>query len=120
MHVVSFDNADVVSRYEKECQALQKDGKAYWDAMRGMIYSLAPRCLCGFTHLSWIAMTAAQSRIGDTIDLFYGAADRTSDGALAGHSYKRCVDDLDTSFTREMVCYRFYRLTPHHHRQLYI
>jgi amphiphysin len=23
------------SRYEKECQALQKDSKAYWDAMRG-------------------------------------------------------------------------------------
>lgn len=51
-------------------------------------------------------MTAAQARIGDTIDLFYGAADRSaSDGALAGHTYKRCVDDLDTSFTREMVCY---------------
>ena len=51
-------------------------------------------------------MTAAQARIGETIDLFYGAADRSSDGALAGHSYKRCVDDLDSSFTREMVCYR--------------
>ena len=23
------------SSYEKECQALQKDSKAYWDAMRG-------------------------------------------------------------------------------------
>ena len=51
-------------------------------------------------------MTAAQARIGDTVDIFYGAADRTSDGAVAGHAYKRSVDDLDSSFTREMVCYR--------------
>lgn len=50
-------------------------------------------------------MTAAQARIGDTIDAFYGVADRTSDGAVAGHAYKRSVDDLDSSFTREMVCY---------------
>ena len=71
----------------------------------------SPRCLCDFTYLSWIAMTAAQARIGDTINLFYGAADRTSDGALAGHSYKQCVDDLDSIFIRERVCYRFYRLT---------
>ena len=55
---------------------------------------------------SWIAMTAAQSRIGETVDIFYGVADRTSDGALAGHAYKRSVDDLDTSFSREMVCHR--------------
>ena len=33
------------------------------------------------------------------------------DGALATHSHKRCVDDLDSSFTREMVCYQFYRST---------
>jgi len=68
--------------YEKECQALQKDGKAYWDAMR--------------------AMTAAQARIGDTVDIFYGAADLNSETAMAGHAYKRCVDDLDSSFTKEM------------------
>jgi len=68
--------------FEKECQELQKDGKGYWDAMR--------------------AMCAAQSRIGDTVDIFYGVADRSSDGALAGHAYKRSVDDLDSSFTREM------------------
>ena len=56
-------------------------------------------------------MTAAQARIGDTIDIFYGVADRTSDGAVAGHAYKRSVDDLDSSFTREMVCYQYYLLT---------
>jgi bridging integrator 3 len=51
-------------------------------------------------------MTAAQARIGDTVDIFYGAADRNSEGAMAGHAYKRTVDDLDSSFTREMVRYR--------------
>ena len=49
-------------------------------------------------------MTAAQARIADTMDIFYGAADRNSEGAMAGHAYKRSVDDLDSSFTREMVC----------------
>ncbi|KAF9010594.1 hypothetical protein BDQ17DRAFT_1397273 [Cyathus striatus] len=68
--------------FEKECQALQKDSKAYWDAMR--------------------AMTSAQSRIADTLEVFYGAADRASEGAMAGHAYKRSVDDLDTGFSREL------------------
>ncbi|PFH49737.1 hypothetical protein AMATHDRAFT_62484 [Amanita thiersii Skay4041] len=67
--------------YEKECQALQKDSKAYWDAMR--------------------AMTSAQARIAETIETFYGG-DRNSEGAMSGHAYKRSVDDLDTGFTREL------------------
>ncbi|KAJ2931505.1 hypothetical protein H1R20_g5640, partial [Candolleomyces eurysporus] len=73
--------------FEKECQALQKDSKAYWDAMK--------------------AMTAAQARIAETIEVFYGTADRGSEGAMAGHAYKRSVDDLDSGLTRELdVPYR--------------
>ncbi|KAI0093049.1 BAR-domain-containing protein [Irpex rosettiformis] len=68
--------------YEKECQALQKDSKGYMDAMR--------------------AMTAAQARLADTIDIFYGAADKTSESAMAAHAYKRAVEDLDTGVSREM------------------
>jgi len=68
--------------FEKECQALQKESKAYWDAMR--------------------AMTSAQQRIGETLETFYSAADSASEGAMAGHAYKRSVDDLDTSFSREL------------------
>ncbi|TFK17146.1 BAR-domain-containing protein [Coprinopsis marcescibilis] len=53
------------------------------------------------------AMTSAQARIADTIEIFYGAADRSSEGAMAGHAYKRSVDDLDSGFTRELdVPYR--------------
>ena len=48
-------------------------------------------------------MTAAQARIAETLETFYGAADRTSDGAMAGHAYKRSVEDLDESFGRELV-----------------
>lgn len=48
-------------------------------------------------------MTAAQARIADTLETFYGAADRASEGAMAGHAYKRSVDDLDSSFSRELV-----------------
>ena len=48
-------------------------------------------------------MTAAQARLADTIDVFYGAADKTSDSAIAAHAYKRAVEDLDTGISREMV-----------------
>lgn len=49
-------------------------------------------------------MTAAQGRLADTIDVFYGAADKASEGAMAAHAYKRAVDDLDTGVGRELVC----------------
>ena len=48
-------------------------------------------------------MTQTQARIADTLEAFYGAADRTSDGAMAGHAYKRSVDDLDAGLGRELV-----------------
>ncbi|KDQ21578.1 hypothetical protein BOTBODRAFT_50187 [Botryobasidium botryosum FD-172 SS1] len=68
--------------FEKESQALQKESKAYLDAMR--------------------SMTATQARLADTIDAFYGAADKSSEGAMAGHAYKRAVDELDTVISREL------------------
>lgn len=73
---------DEEARYrtlEKNANALQKEAKAYLDAMRGM--------------------TAAQDRIADTIDRFY--ADN-SEAAMAAHSYKRCVEDLDGNTARNM------------------
>ena len=48
-------------------------------------------------------MTAAQARLADTIDVFYGAADKTSEGAMAAHAYKRAVEELDTGIGRELV-----------------
>jgi amphiphysin len=49
------------------------------------------------------AMTAAQSRLAETLDTFYSASDRTSDGAMAAHAYKQSVDDLDQGVGRELV-----------------
>jgi len=68
--------------FEKECQALQKDGKAYSDAMK--------------------AMSSTQARLADSIDIFYGAADRTSEGAMAANAYKRSVEELDNGVSREL------------------
>ncbi|KAI0819992.1 BAR-domain-containing protein [Trametes gibbosa] len=68
--------------FEKECQALQKAAKGYSDAMK--------------------AMTATQGRLADTIDVFYSAADKASESAMAAHAYKRSVDDLDTGIGREL------------------
>lgn len=50
-------------------------------------------------------MSAAQTRIAETLETFYGAADRASESAMAGHAYKRSVDDLDGSFQRELVSF---------------
>lgn len=47
------------------------------------------------------AMAASQTRIAETISLFY-TADRTSDGAMAGHAYKSAVDELDAGVGREL------------------
>lgn len=49
-------------------------------------------------------MTSAQARLADTIETFYNASDRTSDGAMAGHAFKSAVEDLDNSVQRELVC----------------
>ena len=57
-------------------------------------------------------MTAAQSRIAETLETFYGAADRNSEGAMAAHAYKRAVDDLDTGVGRELVRQCDYWLCP--------
>jgi bridging integrator 3 len=48
-------------------------------------------------------MSAAQARLADTLEAFYGSADRTSEGAMAGHAYKRSVDDFDAGIGRELV-----------------
>lgn len=64
---------------------------------------VATCCLCDSVSHHTVAMTAAQGRIADTLETFYSAADRNSEGAMAGHAYKRSVDDLDTTFNRELV-----------------
>lgn len=49
-------------------------------------------------------MAQIQTRLSDHVDVFYGATDRTSDGAMAAHAYKRSVEELDTGIARELVC----------------
>ncbi|WVO14099.1 hypothetical protein L204_101727 [Cryptococcus depauperatus] len=74
---VDREFAEEEGRYkmmEKETNNLQKEAKAYLDSMRSMV--------------------SAQSRIAETVALFY-SADQTSDSAMAGHSYKSAVDELD-------------------------
>ncbi|KAK1925076.1 hypothetical protein DB88DRAFT_487833 [Papiliotrema laurentii] len=81
---VDREFAEEEGRYrvlEKECGNLQKDAKTYLDALR--------------------SMASAQARIAETISLFY-SADRSSDGAMAGHAYKAAVDELDAGVGREL------------------
>lgn len=81
---VDREFAEEEGRYrtmERETTELQKEAKAYLDAMR--------------------SMSASQSRIAETLEMFY-TADRTSDGAMAGHAYKSAVDELDNSVGRDL------------------
>jgi hypothetical protein len=48
-------------------------------------------------------MSSTQARLADSIDIFYGAADRTSEGAMAANAYKRSVEELDNGVSRELV-----------------
>ncbi|KAH7339792.1 BAR-domain-containing protein [Rhizoctonia solani] len=69
---VDREFADEEAKYkafEKETNELHKESKAYLDAMR--------------------------DSIGRNDRYFYAAADKASEGAMAGHAYKRSVDDLD-------------------------
>lgn len=71
-------------RMEKETNALQKDAKTYLDAMRGKSYSFFMRSSSYVKHdtkLICIAMASSQTRIAETISLFY-TADRASDVSL--------------------------------------
>lgn len=47
-----------------------------------------------------LAMTSAQTRVGETIDNFYGDS---SDAAIAANSYKRAVEELDQIAIKELV-----------------
>lgn len=81
---VDREFAEEEGRYktmERETNNLQKDSKAYLDSMR--------------------AMSASQSRIAETLEVFY-AIERTSDAAMAGHAYKSAVDELDNGVGRDL------------------
>lgn len=60
------------------------------------------RLFADSTSLPSAAMTSSESRLAETIELFYSAADLSSDGAMAGHAYKRAVDELDSGVGRDL------------------
>lgn len=69
----------LLHRMEKNCNALQKEAKGYLDAMR--------------------LMAASEARIAETVDVFYTD---NSEAAMAAHSFKRAVDELDAKVAREL------------------
>jgi hypothetical protein len=70
---------------EKETNALQKDAKTYLDAMRGELNTISS---CereeSSPKLTFAAMASSQTRIAETISLFY-TADRASDVSSSRH-----------------------------------
>ncbi|KAF9507067.1 hypothetical protein BS47DRAFT_1373979 [Hydnum rufescens UP504] len=69
--------------YEREALALQKDSKTFLDAMR--------------------TLAGTQVKVSESIDVFYNAGDRMSDGAMAASAYRRSVDELDSLASSQMV-----------------
>ena len=49
---------------------------------RYVLFTSPGRVPAGTNVCLLVAMTAAQTRLADTIDTFYGAADKTSEGAM--------------------------------------
>ncbi|KAH9446738.1 hypothetical protein Pst134EA_030644 [Puccinia striiformis f. sp. tritici] len=88
---------------EKNSLTLQKEAKAYLDSMRGKSYrSTKLRTEVSqqlFSLSGLIAMTSAQTRVGETIDNFYGDS---SEASIASNSYKRAVEELDEIAIREL------------------
>ncbi|KAF8310336.1 BAR-domain-containing protein [Cantharellus anzutake] len=76
------DESAKFKTYEKETIALQKDSKAFLEAIR--------------------AIASSQVKISETIDVFYGAADRMSEGAMAANAYRRSTEELDATTTGQL------------------
>ena len=83
-------------RMESAATKLQKESKGYLDSLRGeILLVLFPAVLtCS------LAMTAAQTRIAETIDTFYGEAGQ-SDNVSA--YYRQSVEDIDDQTVKELV-----------------
>lgn len=64
-------------RLEKNALALQKEAKAYLEAIR--------------------SMSASSTRIAATIDLFFGSD--AGEQAMSANAYKRAVEDMESSVT---------------------
>ena len=64
---------------EREVMALQKEAKAYLDAIR--------------------SLASSQSRIAEAVDGFYTDS---SDAAMSANAYRRAVDELDTKTAKEI------------------
>lgn len=86
---------------------MQKDSKAFIDALKGE--SMHAVCIRRYLIFP-AAMSTAQGRLAETIDVFYGAAaDRNSEGTVAANAYKRAVDEVETTISKEFVS-RVYEL----------
>jgi amphiphysin len=42
-------------------------------------------------------------KISESIDTFYGATDRTSEGAMAANAYRRSTEELDSVVGNQLV-----------------
>ncbi len=68
-------------RLEKNANQLQKEAKAYLDAVR--------------------SVSASSTRIGQTLDLFFGSD--SGEQAMAANAYKRAVEELEGSTATTIV-----------------
>lgn len=77
--------SSLFSRLEKNANALQKEAKAYLDAVR--------------------SLSASSTRIATTIDLFFGSD--AGEQAMAATAYKRAVEEMEGSVSRGIVSASF-------------
>ncbi|TAN29584.1 hypothetical protein EPN29_14475 [bacterium] len=70
-----------VRRLQTNSNALQKEAKAYLDAVRNV--------------------SASSTRIGTTIDMFFGTD--SGEQAISANAYKRAVEELEGDIARTIV-----------------
>ena len=80
-HGLTLTHSARARRLEKNTNALQKEAKAFLDAIR--------------------SVSASSARIANTIDLFFGSD--AGEPAMAANAYKRAVEEMEGSVARGIV-----------------
>jgi hypothetical protein len=83
---------------EAKVEKLYKEAKGYLDAVRGSRPQLFQ------LHCMFLAMTIAQQRMAETVNMFY---DESSPLAQLGLRYKDSANRLDEEVRTSMVCLKF-------------
>src|SRR5258708_12900405 len=86
-------------RERDACSAERQQGVCRCDARYVLDSAITLHHSLYWAFLRWTAIASSQVRISETIDIFFGAADRTSDGPMAPNPYPHSTQEQHPSTT---------------------